>query len=155
MKLDGVCTLYSCQRPNQNPTVIAGTPFVHAVQGSSADTVVEAAGGENVVQLQASGFRRVAGIIGNHIAGILGQVFRCRVGAPSIGMLRSNVFQAEGVHAVKDGGGAKGEFTSSAPEVKIHVEVAGGQDPVVWIVFIAAEHWRVDEYRQIGDYAMR
>ena len=71
--------------------------------------------------------------------------------ARPLGCCGPNVFQAEGVHAVKDGVGAKGGFASSAPEVKIHVEVAGGQDPVVWIVFIAAEHWRVDEYRQIGD----
>ena len=109
----------------QNPTMIAGTPFVHVVQGSGADAVVEAAGGENVVQLQAGGFRRVAGIMGNHVAGVLGQVLRCRVGAPAVGVLRPHVLQAEGVHSVEDSIGARSGRVCSLPKVKIHIEVAG------------------------------
>lgn len=81
--------------------MVAGSPLFGAVDGSRLDAVVEAAGGEHVVELVLSSlWGPASGVVGGHVAGVGRQALRGGVCLFAVWVLGAEKLHSERGHSL-------------------------------------------------------
>ena len=132
---------------DQQPTVVARSPFVDAVQGTRLDGLVEPSRGEDVVELQSGACGKLLlGAVGRDVFRICGCVRWSRVCSPSMRITRSHVPESERCHAVLNGAAAcvpEREVAMLSPAIVhavVDIEIARCKDAVRYPIRVGHEY---------------